>query len=272
MTRRRTGKAWWVLARPANWPTVASNVLSSTALAGGTHPAVARPHMDLPGNSPPHPAGVVPDPAELVVLTGTHSAWTVVAMLLAGLMIYTGGVIGNDAADAGVDAVERPSRPVPSGEVSRTAAAAVAGLLLLGGAGLGFVFGGGAAGWSHGLWWWVLAAAVVAYNATHQRWPGAVGMIAGCRTFLCLAAGAAFGLGVVSWWHAGAVGAAVLGISVYAREEVRLDRAPRVGTLLGCLPFIDAAFCLVVGASMTAAGCVALSACSLMLQRRLPGS
>ncbi|MDX1530067.1 MAG: UbiA-like protein EboC [Rhodothermales bacterium] len=47
--------------------------------------------------------------------------------------LYAGGVVLNDVFDAELDAVERPERPIPSGRISRPAAAALGGGLLLGG-------------------------------------------------------------------------------------------------------------------------------------------
>jgi 4-hydroxybenzoate polyprenyltransferase len=48
----------------------------------------------------------------------------------ASALAYAGGMALNDACDAELDAVERPSRPIPSGRISRTAAFLVAAALL----------------------------------------------------------------------------------------------------------------------------------------------
>ncbi|MFC5213191.1 SCO3242 family prenyltransferase [Streptomyces coerulescens] len=56
--------------------------------------------------------------------------------------LYWAGMALNDYADAAVDAVERPDRPVPSGRVPRRAALAVAGGLTAAGLGLAAVAGG----------------------------------------------------------------------------------------------------------------------------------
>lgn len=52
-------------------------------------------------------------------------------LLPATVGLYGGGVVLNDVFDARLDAVERPERPIPSGKVSRRAAAIMGVLLLL---------------------------------------------------------------------------------------------------------------------------------------------
>lgn len=85
------------LMRPANVVTATADVLAGFAAAGLTNPAA------LP--------------------------W----LLLSTVGLYGGGVVLNDVFDAKLDAVERPERPIPSGRVSRRAAAALgAGLLAIG--------------------------------------------------------------------------------------------------------------------------------------------
>jgi 4-hydroxybenzoate polyprenyltransferase len=95
------------LMRPANIVTAVADILAGIAIAGFFYPA--------------------PDDFSPVV-------WLVLAT--AGL--YGGGVVMNDVFDARLDSVERPERPIPSGLISRTAAA-VQGLLLLA-AGVFFAF------------------------------------------------------------------------------------------------------------------------------------
>ncbi|MDW8804450.1 UbiA family prenyltransferase [Streptomyces scabiei] len=56
--------------------------------------------------------------------------------------LYWAGMALNDYADATVDAVERPERPVPSGRVPRRTALAVAGALTAGGLALAAACGG----------------------------------------------------------------------------------------------------------------------------------
>lgn len=72
------------LARISNLPTVWSNVLAATAIAG------------------------LPPSREVVLIA------------LAMSLLYTGGMFLNDAFDRDIDARERPSRPIPAGEASES--------------------------------------------------------------------------------------------------------------------------------------------------------
>jgi 4-hydroxybenzoate polyprenyltransferase len=95
-TRRLNGwRTALKLGRVSNLPTVWSNVIAATALAGGA-------------------------PLRTIAL-------------VAGAMslLYVGGMYLNDAFDSETDARERPERPIPSGEVSSGTAFA-AGFVLLG--------------------------------------------------------------------------------------------------------------------------------------------
>ena len=72
------------------------------------------------------------------VLAGAAAAGRPLGVRTVGVMassvcLYWAGMALNDYADATVDAVERPERPVPSGRVPRRTALAVAGALTAGG-------------------------------------------------------------------------------------------------------------------------------------------
>jgi 4-hydroxybenzoate polyprenyltransferase len=54
-------------------------------------------------------------------------------LIAASICLYAGGVVLNDFFDRKLDATERPERPIPSGRVSSTRAAAVGGGLLVAG-------------------------------------------------------------------------------------------------------------------------------------------
>lgn len=55
----------------------------------------------------------------------------ILLLVLATIGLYGGGVVLNDVFDAKLDSVERPERPIPSGVVSKTAAAILGSLLLV---------------------------------------------------------------------------------------------------------------------------------------------
>ena len=94
--RRSKLRAYLLLARVSNLPTVWTNVLAAYVIAGAALDSL---------------------PIALVSLS----------------LFYTGGMFLNDACDARVDSQERPDRPIPRGDVSRNEAfVAGFGLLLAG--------------------------------------------------------------------------------------------------------------------------------------------
>ena len=90
---------------------------------------------------------------------------TTVAMTLS----YVGGMFLNDAFDAKIDATEKPERPIPMGEVSRSEVF-VWGFALLAGSVL-VLLSGGSRGYSAAVAALVLAACIVLYNMWHKNNP-----------------------------------------------------------------------------------------------------
>ncbi len=75
--------------------------------------------------------------AGFLFVGGTVSEMRILGVLaFASVCFYAGGATLNDVVDAQRDATERPSRPIPSGTVSRRGAVILAVALLLGGLGL----------------------------------------------------------------------------------------------------------------------------------------
>lgn len=120
--------------------------------------------------------------------------------------LYWAGMALNDYADAAVDAVERPERPVPSGRVPRRTALAVAGGLTAAGLGLAAV-AGGRRSVSVAL---PLAGLVWAYDLKLKSTPAGAAAMAGARV-LDVVAGA-----VVAAPGAGSVGGALRRVTVPA--------------------------------------------------------
>lgn len=117
------------LGRTSNLPTVWTNVLAAAALAGGA---------------------LAPSP--------------MVFAALAASALYVGGMFLNDAFDAELDAQERPERPIPAGEVSRSTVWRWGFGLLALGAILAFM-----ARPSAGIAALATSTAIVAYNAWHKQ-------------------------------------------------------------------------------------------------------
>jgi len=117
-------RAWLVLSRGSNLPTVWSSTMVGWLIAT---------YWDGQSSS----LSLFPEvvdwsrPASAPILF-----WPLAWLLLAISAIYVGGMILNDFFDAAWDAQHRPARPIPSGAVSRKAAGVVGfGLLFAGAAG-----------------------------------------------------------------------------------------------------------------------------------------
>jgi 4-hydroxybenzoate polyprenyltransferase len=87
-------------------------------------------------------------------------------LIAATVCLYAGGVVLNDFFDRGIDAVERPERPIPSGRVPAARAAVLGAMLLIAGivaatqsARMSAVVGAG------------IAAFVLVYDARAKRHP-----------------------------------------------------------------------------------------------------
>jgi hypothetical protein len=190
---------WLRLGRVSNLPTVWSNVLAALALAGGLYPE-----------------------PRLLALGAAFSVF------------YVGGMYLNDAFDHRIDAVERPTRPIPSGQVSATT------VFVLGFAGLalGTVLTAlvaretgasvtRAAGSSA-----VLSACIVFYDVYHKKNPLSPLVMGACRVMIYVAVAYSVSehlswplvLGAASLWSH------LIGLTYAAKQEA-LNRLTRVWPL-----------------------------------------
>lgn len=144
-------KPWLELARISNLPTAWTNVLAGWLLAGGN----------------------LQDPRLL---------W----LLLGGSLLYSGGMILNDAADAKWDREHRKERPIPRGAVSVGAAWRTGLLALVLGVAAVSCLGGANSGLAC-----LLVAAILLYDFCHKSWTGSVIVMGACRTLLYLVAASA---------------------------------------------------------------------------------
>ncbi|UUU28279.1 SCO3242 family prenyltransferase [Streptomyces sp. DSM 40750] len=166
------------------------------------------------------------------VLAGAAAAGHPLGVRTFGVMgssvcLYWAGMALNDYADATIDAVERPERPVPSGRVPRRTALAVAGALTAGGLALAAASGGrrsllGAL---------PLAGAVWAYDLKLKSTPAGPAAMATARALDVLAGALAAGrgpgrtTGTGAALRRGAVPAALVGahtytLTVLSRHEI----------------------------------------------------
>jgi 4-hydroxybenzoate polyprenyltransferase len=182
-------RAWLELARISNLPTVWTNVTAGWLLAGG---GLANPLL----------------------------LW----MLAAGSLLYTGGMILNDAADLRFDREHRKERAIPSGRVSAQAAWSV-GLWML------------AAGWYLAVFlgtasWQIttaLVGCILLYDLYHKPWAGAVWVMGMCRVLLMMmpsSTGLLSATCKVPGWalvlpFALGLGAYIVGLTMVARLEAK---------------------------------------------------
>lgn len=183
------------LARVSLLPTVWTNVLAGVALAGGDwrDPRVA-------------------------------------AVLLAASLAYTAGMFLNDAFDRGFDALARPDRPIPAGQVSARQVFAY-GFGLLAASVLVFAAVGLAADPPRqevGLAGLLLAALIVLYDAHHKRNPASPLVMGACRMLVYVSAALAISPqpGPGLWLGATVLLCYLIGLTYAAKTEqlARLDR------------------------------------------------
>ena len=137
-----TLRAYLTLTRPANLVTAIADVLAGMAIA----------HYFL-----------TPAPAAAPI------GW----LALATVGLYGGGVVFNDVFDAELDAVERPERPIPSGIVSKQAAALWGSILCAIGIAASFAVNATAGLLAIGI---TVASLVYDRFGKHHNWLGPVNM------------------------------------------------------------------------------------------------
>ncbi|MEX0288271.1 MAG: UbiA-like protein EboC [Flavobacteriaceae bacterium] len=129
------------LARPANLPTAAADILAGVAIAGII------------------PASV----SELPLESGL--SLKVLQLVFASIFLYAGGVILNDVFDRKIDKIERPERPIPSGLIPWSSAAIFGFAMLL----LGILFAF-FTNLKSGMIAVILAASIVLYDAFSKKY------------------------------------------------------------------------------------------------------
>jgi UbiA prenyltransferase family len=150
-------------------------------------------------------------------------------LLLASACLYTGGMVWNDFFDLEQDRKERPFRPLPSGRVPRSTAAALGAALLAAGVVLAALADMRAAGfrWQATGIAAALVAAILLYDGWLKRtWAGPLGM------GLCRMLNVLLGLSAATEWVGGwgiylalVVGVYIVGVTWFARTEARTSNA-----------------------------------------------
>jgi hypothetical protein len=220
-------RAWLELARISNLPTVLSNAIAGATIGACTlaFERARRDGLAVWFGNFAIPVG--PSGPELAWLSASGTA-LFFAPFAIPLCAYLGGMVLNDAFDAAIDARERPSRPIPSGRISRRAAF-TAGFGLLGAAIALAAFRGSAAVVAATV---VLATAIVVYDRFHAKSVASTLLLALCRALAALIPMLAFANGDLELLvRRGAIALPIalaawtLGLSLLARNEIALRDA-----------------------------------------------
>jgi 4-hydroxybenzoate polyprenyltransferase len=235
VTRRSRARAFLLLSRVSNLPTVWSNVLAGWIAATGH---------------------------------GGDALALVVAIAIAVSLMYTGGMFLNDAFDAPFDAVARPDRPVPSGVVSRAEAFTFGALLLAVGMLLVAVVAGARPFVSAVL----LAAAIMFYNYRHKGFALGPVVMGACRGLVyCIAGSVAVALSAAVIVPAVLLTAYTASLTLVAKQ-VGPRAGVVVPLMIAGISLVDALVILWSGGGLFAVAAVACFVLTLAFQRIVPGT
>jgi 4-hydroxybenzoate polyprenyltransferase len=236
MARRSKSRAYLLLARVSNLPTVWSNVIAGA------------------------------------VASGASAAPFDIGRLAAGAsFLYTAGMFLNDIFDREFDATHRPDRPLPSGDLASPAAARGAAVLIA----IGLLLIGGQPPSRPALAWsTVLIAVILYYNWRHKCDPFGPLWMGACRGLVyCVAASAV--ASTVSTRVGIAAAAMTLYVVVLTQVAKRVGQRAGavVPILLAGISAVDAIVIAVTGGGVALVLlAVVCGALTLGFQRVVPGT
>lgn len=156
----------------------------------------------------------------------------------ASCLLYLSGMVLNDVFDAEVDAVEQPSRPIPSGHISRGVATTTGWSLWIGGVTVAWLASLLTSDWRPGVVATTLAACVLLYNRVLKQTPIAPLAMGACRGLNVLLgmslavtadlappegiAAAVIGVpwgSLASWLIAAGIGVYIVGVTIFASTD-----------------------------------------------------
>ncbi|MEA2888482.1 MAG: hypothetical protein QOD11_2842 [Bradyrhizobium sp.] len=226
------------LGRISNIPTVWTNVLAGSVIAGGDR-----------------------DPGGIALI------------MLAMTAFYVGGMYLNDFFDREIDARDRPGRPINAGEIRAATVSSIGFGLLATGAALMIPFGLAAT-----IWGAVLAAAIVLYDVRHKGNVLSPVVMGTCRALVYIGTGAALAGSASAATMVGAIALAshVAGIT-YAAKQESLDKIGNLWPLallavplLAALPAIASSWIVITAfLLLLAADAIAVR---LLVVRPVPGA
>ena len=226
------------LGRISNIPTVWTNVLAGSVIAGGDR----------------HP--------EQIAL-----------ILIAMTAFYVGGMYLNDFFDREIDARDRPGRPIHAGEIRAGTVSSIGFGLLATGIALMIPFGLAAT-----IWGALLAGVIVLYDVWHKGNALSPLVMGSCRALVYIATGVALAGSTSPATILGAIALAghVAGIT-YAAKQESLDRVGKLWPLaLLALPLFVALPAMFSGWTVVAVFLLLLTADAfairLLVTRPVPGS
>ena len=151
-------------------------------------------------------------------------------LLVASASLYLAGMVFNDLFDRGVDAFERPGRPIPSGRVSVRAAVIFGVALLL----IGLI-ASLAVSWRSVSVVLPLITCIFLYDGRLKDTPAGPVVMGACRFFNVLlgASTAEFVWGMPQLHVAGALGIYVAGVTWFARDEAERSRRTQLAAAMG---------------------------------------
>lgn len=199
-----------VLGRVSNLPTVWTNLLAGAALAAGFGGAAL-------------------------------DATTLLLLIVAVSLHYTGGMFLNDAFDAEIDAAQRSNRPIPAGQIGRQTVVLLAAGQLAAGTALLFTVDTVA-----GLLGIALAGAIVLYDWVHKRTVLAPVIMGGCRFLVYLIAA-----GTVAAPFEPRVLLAALGLWAYTAGLTYAAKQESLNEMGSLWPLILLTAPVVIGAAMS---------------------
>jgi len=148
---------------------------------------------------------------------GFHLWMKGIGLCVATIGLYGGGVVFNDVFDAGLDAMERPERPIPSGLIPIRQAAALGTILLLLGIGAASTVNSIAG---------ILAAAVAAAALIYDKWGKHQTLLGPLNMGLCRGLNLLLGMSVLGavnpalWWISVVPVLYIAAITAISRGEV----------------------------------------------------
>jgi 4-hydroxybenzoate polyprenyltransferase len=143
--------------------------------------------------------------------------WPVILLCISTMGLYSGGIIFNDVFDAGLDAIERPERPIPSGLVSRKEATLF---------GIFFFAIGLIAAAMFQLISFIMAVLIVVACLTYNRWAKHYAVWGPLNMGLCRGLNLLLGVSILvpqlmQWWYLAFIPVIyIASITVISRGEV----------------------------------------------------